>query len=86
MREATEATVIYQRDQWLERGICKPDQTSQQWADAFKALGGEMCRPRPAWQTGAPAGVIAVHVRGADAAIRFVIDCCHPAAMKAAQP
>ncbi|WP_433379117.1 hypothetical protein [Streptosporangium sp. CA-115845] len=76
----TEATVIYSREEWLQRGVCLPGQTSQQWAATFGSLGGQECRPRPAWQTGAPPGVIAVYVQGTEEAIRFVVDCCHPAA------
>ncbi|MER6828795.1 hypothetical protein ABT352_22635 [Streptosporangium sp. NPDC000563] len=76
----TEATVIYSRREWLQRGVRLPGQTSQQWAATFERLGGQECSPRPAWQVGAPPGVIAVYVQGTEEAIRFVVDCCHPAA------
>lgn len=70
------ATVVYDSREYVARGVSMPGMTCAEWAERFVALGGAACTVSPSWQSGCPAGRVAVNVAGTAAALGFVMASC----------
>jgi hypothetical protein len=72
------ATVLFDAETYVARGLSPWGVSDQAWADRFTALGGTACLITPAWRYGNPPalnGRVKIGVEGTEAALAYVIAC-----------